>query len=75
MAKSNGKTWLLRVCGVLIAGSFGSGFGLLWNVSVDVSAIAVAVKENGERLGRIEIRSTYALGQMDRRVRNLEIGQ
>lgn len=75
MTKLNGKTWLLGICGVLITGSFGSGFNLLWSVSRDVSAIKVAVKENGARLSRIEVRYAKAIDQMDVRLRDVEMGE
>ena len=74
MAKLNGKIWLLGICSVLITGASGLGFDLLLSVSRDVSAIAVAVKENGARMSRIELRYAAAHNQLDVRVRNLEMG-
>ncbi len=74
MAKLNGKIWLLGICSVLITGAFGSGFDLLLNVSRDVSAIKVAVETNGTRLSRMEIRYAKAIGELDVRLRNIEIG-
>ena len=74
MAKLNGKIWLLGICGVLITGASTAGTGLLLSVARDVSAIAVAVKENGARLSRIEIRYVKSYDQLDARVRGLEMG-
>ena len=74
MAKPNGKIWLFGICSVLITGAFGSGFGLLLSVSRDVSAITVAVRENGARLNRVEARYTKAYSDLNGRLRDIETG-
>lgn len=75
MSKRNGTTWLLGISGTLLVAIAAASFALLLNMSRDVAAIAVAVKDIGQRVDRMDVRHTKAYNGLDLRLRDVEMGE
>jgi len=65
---------LLGLCGTLLTAVAIASFSLLWSMSSNVAAINVSVENIGEQVTRMEVRHTRAYNGLDRRLRDVELG-
>ncbi len=75
MSKHNSTAWALGIASTLLVSIAAASFALLLNMSRDVASIAVAVKDIGARVDRMDVRHTKAYNGLNFRLRDMEMGE